>query len=751
MMEPTPFPMVHVTIDDRTVEVPEGTLILDAAKEAGVDIPTFCYHHLMKPVAACRMCLVEVEKRPKLEPACAVTVTEGMVVHTHTPRVEEARHGVLEFLLLQHPLDCPVCDKGGECDLQDHTYNHGRFRSRYQDPKLHKEKRVPLSDLVVLDEERCIVCHRCVRFMEEVVEEPQLALRERGARTVVSVFPGRQFTSPFAGNTIEMCPVGALTSRPYRFQARPWDNTTAASVCVHCPVGCNLTVQARDGHMVRVLSRENLEVDGGWLCDRGRFGYRWVHHPRRYTVPVAHDRRGGETPLAWDVALARAREAIEAAGPRLGILGGGRLTAQAQVALAELARRAQTPFVDHRLGRVRYPVPPGPSARLADLDGADRILLAGTSPVDQVPVVDLRLKAALRRGARLAVVDARRVMPRHAAATYLCRPGHLGEALSTVARALEGESVRGPAQGVAQLLAEGQRVVVLWSGEEGGPGMEALAAALGSRLVGTLVTGGLPTSRGAERAGLRGPADTRAILEAAARGEIEVLLVADDLFEDNPYGDLAAKALERTPTVVALAQLPTETAVRADLVLPLASNFEQEGHYVNVEGRLQAVEPLLPPPGRAQADWYVVAQLAGAPVDAGELLAHYLALPEPTYRREEEAPPPAVAPGSLVALGVPLLFDSSVRWEEGLRARLPQPYVALHPDQLATLGWKPGDKVQLRAGNWTVEVELAADASLPASVVGVPRGVVGLPGRALHGQAVELLAQVPTAAVAKEA
>jgi len=753
--------MIHLTVDGREIEVPEGTLILDAAKEVGADVPTFCYHHLMKPVAACRMCLVEVEKRPKLEPACAVSVAEGMVVHTASERVITAREGVLEFLLLQHPLDCPVCDKGGECDLQDNTMGHARFRSRYTDPKIKKVKRRPLSDLVVLDEERCIVCQRCTRFMEEVVEDPQLALRQRGAFTAVGVFPGRPFTSPFSGNTIEMCPVGALTSRPYRFRARPWDNRTGDTVCTHCPVGCNMAAQERDGNVVRVLSRENPDVDGGWLCDRGRFGQRWVHHRRRLSAAYVRDRgTGAETPLAWEDAVARARAALAAAGGRSAILGGGHLTAEAQAAARGLADALGTWMVDHRTGSLRYPTPPGRRARITDLDGADRILLLGVNPAEEVPVLDLRIKAALRRGARLAVVGERRVLADHAAATALCRPGALGGAIEQLAVALGAPSrpwgapaapwATGGLDEVTATVAGGERVVAIWSGEAGGDAMAALVAALGDRLVGTLVTGGAPAAQGAERAGLRG-ARARDVLEAAARGEVDTLVLLDDLCGEAVDPDLAARAMDRTPTVIALASLPTQTAARADIVLPLAAPIEQDGHLVNLDGRPQPLTALLAPPGDARPDYDLVAALAGDVRDRAELLAAYEARPEPAFGGGEPEPvAPVLAPDTLAVASARILFDGEVRWEDGLRSRLPAPFAALHPDLVERLGLTDGAPARLVTPEGAIEVVVRSDPSLPLGTVLLPRGVPGLPAARLGGVPVEIAA-APAVLAAREA
>jgi NADH-quinone oxidoreductase subunit G len=738
--------VIHLTVDGKDVTVPEGTLILDAARSLGIDVPTFCYHHRMKPVAACRMCLVEVDKRPKLEPACAVSVAEGMVVHTRSERVKTARAGVLEFLLIQHPLDCPVCDKGGECDLQDNAFGFGASRSRYADPKHPKDKARPLSDLVVLDEERCILCLRCVRFMSEVAEQPELALRQRGAVSVVDTFPGRPFTSPFSGNTIEMCPVGALTSRPYRFRARPWDNHSADAICGHCPVGCNLTAQARDGEMVRVLSRENLEVDGGWLCDRGRFGYRYVHHEDRYTEPVLNLADGPRV-LSWPEALDRVRRAVRAAGSRSALLGGGRLTAEAQVALADLMRGVGSPWVDHLTGYLRQPVAPGPRARIADLDGADRILLVGVDPRRAVPVLDLRLLQAVRGGARLSVVADRHLLGERAHARRVHLPGQAEAAVA----ALAAEVRRGVTEGVAGELSTGSRVVVVWDGESAPGAMADLVEALGDRLVGTLVAGGEAGSQGAERAGLYAGHDCREILEAAAAGRIDLLIVADpDLVDHAPDPALARRALDAVPAVIALAALPSEATRRAQMVLPLATPFEMDGHLVNLEGRVQSFTALLPPPGQARPDWRVAADLAGIAADREALLAAYERRPEPAPRALSDRPATVGEPaeGEFRLSSVPLLFGPDVTFEPGLRSRAPEPTVWLHPDQLAALGVAPGDAVRLAGAGTEVTVTAQADPELPAGQALVPRGIADLPADRLSRVPVRLTALQP---LAKEA
>src|SRR6185312_11903009 len=274
----------------REVQAPENTMLVDAAKHGDVEIPVFCYEpKLGNPVGACRMCLVEIEGIGKLQTGCSTPVKDGMVVHTQTERVKEAQKSVVEFLLINHPLDCPVCDKGGECPLQDISFGWGGGISRFIEPKRHFVKPLALSPKIAIDRERCILCYRCVRFSQEIAEDNQLVLLERGAHSFVSTFDGHPYVAPFSGNIVELCPVGALTSRSYRFRARPWDIEDAGSVCTLCPAQCNVTLTVRDERVMRVLSRENPEVDDGWLCDRGRFAYPELAVGVGGRVPVGGD------------------------------------------------------------------------------------------------------------------------------------------------------------------------------------------------------------------------------------------------------------------------------------------------------------------------------------------------------------------------------------------------------------------------------------------------------------------------------
>src|SRR5687768_11777814 len=314
--------MVTFSIDGREVSAPANSMLVDGAKYGDVEIPVFCYEpKLGAPVGACRMCLVEIEGIPKLQTACSTPVKDGMVVHTQTERVRKAQEAVVEFLLINHPLDCPVCDKGGECPLQDISYGWGGGKSRFLEPKRHFRKPLELSPLVAIDRERCILCYRCVRYSQEVAEDYQLVLEERGAHSYVGTFGGHPYVAPFSGNIVDRCPVGPLPSRAYRFRARPWDVEDAGSICTLCPAQCNIAFTVRDDRVLRVMARDNPDVDDGWLCDKGRFAYQAIHADERIVEPMV--REGGTLrPVSWERALSEAAAALSRARGRVGALAG---------------------------------------------------------------------------------------------------------------------------------------------------------------------------------------------------------------------------------------------------------------------------------------------------------------------------------------------------------------------------------------------------------------------------------------------
>jgi NADH-quinone oxidoreductase subunit G len=431
---------VTITVDGRPVEVQRGELLIDACERNDAYIPRFCYHPRMEPVGMCRMCLVEVDtgRGPALQPSCMINVAPDMVVDTTSDLVAKAQDGVLEFLLANHPLDCPVCDKGGECPLQDQTMAYGPGESRWVEEKRHYEKPIEISPLVLLDRERCILCDRCTRFASEVTDDPLIHFVNRGSNTEVNTFPGEPFSSYFSGNTVQICPVGALTASPYRFRARPWDLERTESTCTTCSVGCRVTLESSRDRLVRINGVDADPVNWSWLCDAGRFGFEATNSEDRVTEPLRRDPGGSFEPLRWSAALAVAADALAAADPqRVAVLGGARLSDESAYAWAALAKGViGTDHVDAQLGD-------GLPAAVLDLPGATidevcapggTVLYVGPDPKEELPVLFLRLKhAAERDGVRIIEVTptATSLAP-YAALGVHARPGEL----AAVARAI---------------------------------------------------------------------------------------------------------------------------------------------------------------------------------------------------------------------------------------------------------------------------------------------------------------------------
>ena len=476
-------PQINFLVDGVEVPAEEGTMLVDAAKHGDIEIPVFCYEpKLGDPVGACRMCLVEIEGIPKLQTACSTPVRDGMVVYTRTDRVQAAQEAVVEFLLVNHPLDCPVCDKGGECPLQDIAMGWGPGRSRVIDPKRHFQKPIPLSPLIKIDRERCILCYRCVRFSQEVAEDEQLQLLERGASTFVGTFDDRPYIAPFHGNIIELCPVGALTSEAYRFRARPWEIEDAGSICTLCPSQCNVILTVRDERIERVLGRDHPEVDDGWLCDKGRFGYQMAESEQRITQPLV--RQGGELhPASWEQALEAAAAGLREAAERAAAIVGGQSSNEEGYLAQRILRRALgSPHVDSRPGSpidrslaIQLALPEL-AASVADLDSAEAILVVGCDPLHEMPILDLRIRKAVRRhGARLAVAtDRPSALDGGADETARYAPGFVGGFLSALAGAVGAEGYEqapdelgADAERIAGVLKPGSTVIV-WAGEADG-------------------------------------------------------------------------------------------------------------------------------------------------------------------------------------------------------------------------------------------------------------------------------------------
>ena len=397
---------VTLTVNGQSVTVPKGTLILDAAKKVGIDIPIFCSHPKMAPVAVCRMCLVEVEKMPKLQPACAVYVAEGMVVKTTTEQVNKYQKGVLEFLLINHPLDCPICDKGGECPLQDQTFEYGPGASRYDFTKAHFDKSVPLSDKIVLDRERCILCWRCTRFSEEISGERELALIQRGVQTFIGTFNDEPAQSNYQGNWTEICPVGALTARQYRFVSRPWDLDRTASICPGCSMGCNIQIDARSNRIGRFQSRENLAVDDSWLCDYGRYSFPNFQRTSQERPRVR--RHGSLEEVSFDEAIAFTADALKQASGQVAGWASPADSNEELFLFRRLFREVmKSPHLDHRSSVVADAEPDDVTLPIADIERCDHVVvLGGQEVIDAAPVLHLRLFKSQRNGVDVLKVGA---------------------------------------------------------------------------------------------------------------------------------------------------------------------------------------------------------------------------------------------------------------------------------------------------------------------------------------------------------
>jgi NADH-quinone oxidoreductase subunit G len=641
---------IQLTIDGREVQAIEGAMLVDAAKQGDIEIPYFCYEpKLGQPVGACRMCLVEVEGIPKLQTSCSTAVKDGMVVHTQTERVRNAQNAIVEFLLVNHPLDCPVCDKGGECPLQDITFGWGLGRSRFIEPKRHFEKPLALSPLIAIDRERCILCYRCVRFSQEISEDYQLIFTERGAHTFVGTHDGHPYVAPFSGNIIELCPVGALTSQPYRFRARPWDNESAGGVCTLCSSQCNVTFTVRDDRVMRVLAREhegNTDVDDGWLCDKGRFAYQAIHADDRITRPLVRD--GGELrEVSWERALQAAAGLGRHKG-RVGTLVGGQASNEEGFLLQRLSREALgTSDIDSRGTRVGgSPIPAGLARALAapefgatvpDIEFAHTVLLFGCDPRDDSPILDLRIRKGVRRNrVRLAIATARpTALEANATTSIRYAPGGDAQFAAALERALQdgATDVAEDIAGLASLLRDGGEDVVIIFGEQVGAAAAAALARVARRLglagrpgAGLVVLPSGANGRGLREAGAvpdAGPGyaatetagrSTAEIGAAAAAGEITALhLFGTDPVRDQPDRALWERALHSAALVVAHASVLTAgLAEHATVIFPAESYAEKEGTLVHPDGRLQRQRIAIAHPGEVRPGWWVLAQIAAA-------------------------------------------------------------------------------------------------------------------------------------------
>jgi NADH-quinone oxidoreductase subunit G len=586
-MSATELDTVSLEVDGREVVVPKGTPLVLAAAANGVEIPIFCYEPRLGPaVGACRMCMVEVEGMPKLQAACTMTASDGMKVHTRNERAADAQKAVLEFLLINHPLDCPICDKGGECPLQDLTFRYGPGNTRFRLPKRTYEKPVPISPLIALDRERCILCYRCTRFSADVAQDELLISRERGSQSIIATFEERPYASPFSGNVTELCPVGALTTTGYRFKARPWEIDNVPTVCGLCPTGCNTWATVREDQVRRVLSRDRADLDEGWLCDKGRFGFEHVRADDRYVVPLVRGERGLDE-ATWEAAAEtvarRMRHYVNLYGPAaVAVVASGEQSNEEAFAWREVIEASGGGALVGS-GRPWELLDPY-RATIADLDQADLIVVAGDrEPRDLAGVIELRIRRAVRRGARLILAGA--------GGTQL-------DLLAGERIAAAPGDVAAHADALVERLAGAERPVLLVTDPIALELVASIAArgGLAAKAGGVLPLPEAPNELGVRAAGFRdSPA---AVLDRAERGELRMLVVLGDA-DPVSHGPHAARwraALQRAESVVVSSLFPNEATLWAHVILPATATLEKEGSTTNLEGRVQRLRPALPPP-----------------------------------------------------------------------------------------------------------------------------------------------------------
>ncbi|SEH89748.1 NADH dehydrogenase subunit G [Mycolicibacterium rutilum] len=768
----TDVEMVQLSIDGVDVSVPKGTLVIRAAELIGIQIPRFCDHPLLDPVGACRQCLVEVEGQRKPMASCTTTCTPDMVVRTQftSPAADKAQQGVMELLLINHPLDCPVCDKGGECPLQNQAMAHGRAETRFEDVKRTFPKPINISSQVLLDRERCVLCARCTRFSEQIAGDPFIDLLERGALQQVGIAPGEPFQSYFSGNTVQICPVGALTGSAYRFRARPFDLVSSPSVCEHCASGCAQRTDHRRGKVMRRLAGDDPQVNEEWNCDKGRWAFTYTTQGDRITTPLIRDEDGKLRPASWSEALAVASTGLAAARGSAGVLVGGRATVEDAYAYAKFARIVlNTNDIDFRARAhsaeeadfLAAAIAGQPmTVTYADLENAPAVLLAGFEPEEESPIVFLRMRKAVRKKA-LQVISvapfATRSLTKLRGRLVAAAPGAEAAALDALtedpqlrlpgAVILVGERLAtspGSLSAAARLAAAtGARLA--WVPRRAGERGAAEAGALPH-----LLPGGRPVSDAAARAEAAAAwhvgdvpsapgRDTTAILEAARSGEVGALLIGGVEVADLPDPAAALAAIEATPFVVSLEIRESAVTAVADVVFPVAPVVEKAGSFLNWEGRLRPFEPALKT--SASPDLRVLNFLAeelGVALNlpnsaaAGDELSRLglWAGARPAAPTVAPGPPASPAAGQAVLAGWRMLLDEG-RLQDGephLAGTARTPVARLSASTAAEIGAAEGDLVTVRTPRGSITLPLVI-TDIGDRVVWLP---LNSPGSAVH-------------------
>lgn len=730
--------LIRLTIDGIEVEVPKGTTVYHASQKVQANVPIFCYQDRMPPFGACRVCLVEVEKMAKLQASCTLEAQSGMVVHTQSKRAKEGREGILELLLINHPLDCPICDRGGECALQEFSLEHGPGESRFFEEKRKFTKGVPLGPVLTLDRERCIACARCTRFGEEVAGDYALQFIDRGYKTEVGTPDGEPVRSKFIGNTIMICPVGALTSSVYRFRARPWDNDSVETSCTLCPVGCSMRLDSRDGEIVRTRSKENKEVNDIWLCDKGWFGYEYASSKERLDKPLI--RKYGKLEIAsWEEALnliARKLEECKTSGKIAGF-GGNTLTFEENTLFEQLMREgAQTPHLDHRVGLPLFSIeqeglPPGMEINFEECSTLSSALVLGCDLTAEFPLLWLRLKEALNRGGSLYFAG-------HYAPeiTSFCKkmdliaPGEEGSALEKQLQQLSGKaSIFIGSQYLNSPDRKGLLSVCLkYIKTHPGTSLNLLE--------------GSGNSMGARLAGMRPDFPDKPkgmniveVLEKAASSGWDLFYVAGADPAAKYPSALWTKVREKLGFLIVQELFLTETAAQADVVLPVLSAFEKQGSFINIEGRACPLKKGKLVPEGCLSDFEIF-KLLGSKLG--------LKLKEGHYVREQGKKPDSIEAGHLSKVNhqdlkasfAHALFDQGNRMKHNphLLQLAKTPKMRLHPEEAVKRGIKEGSVVLVKGDTGSIQGQIELDSTVAPGTLVLPLGFEALPVKELSTQ-----------------
>jgi len=769
--------MVTLSIDGVEITVPKGTLVIRAAELMGIQIPRFCDHPLLDPVGACRQCLVEIEGQRKPMASCTTVATDDMVVCTQltSEAANKAQHGVMELLLINHPLDCPMCDKGGECPLQNQAMSNGRADSRFTDVKRTYAKPINISSQVLLDRERCILCARCTRFSEQIAGDPFIEMLERGALQQVGIYANEPFESYFSGNTVQICPVGALTGTAYRFRARPFDLVSSPSVCEHCASGCAQRTDHRRGTVLRRLAGDDPEVNEEWNCDKGRWAFTYATQPDRITTPLIRDSDGSLVPASWSQALAVAAEGLASARGRAGVLVGGRVTWEDAYAYAKFARIAlDTNDIDFRARPHSHEEADFLAARVAgrqitvsysDLESAPVVLLVGFEPEDESPIVFLRLRKAARKH-RLPIHAiapfASRGLAKMSGRLLKTRPGIEASVLNQLGKGEVGDLLRKP----GAVIMVGERLATVAGGLSAAA---RLADTTGARLawvprragergaleagaLPTLLPGGRPLANGTARSQIcaawhvaelptAAGRDTDGILAATTDGTLGALLVGGVEPADLADPEAALAALDAAGFVVSLELRHSAVTERADVVFPVAPVVDKSGTFVNWEGRYRGFGVTLQE--GATPDLRVLDALA-------DEMGVDLGLPTVDAARDElvrlgswdgeraadpdikAAKPRQPKPGEAVLAGWRMLLDCG-RLQDGephLAGTARAPVARLSADSAAEIGAADGDLVTVSTARGSITLPLTV-TDMPDRVVWLP---LNSPGSAVHRQ-----------------